>query len=157
MATYTTSAKVQNELPDSLPTNFVTNNMTEMIADASGLVDAMVGTAYGYNYNSSAQKFPDITDSPATPAVIELCARWLAAAEGYVRLKELNKFSGKDMETKFRGQAMDLLAMIRDGDIVVGVSGANIQTSLVGSKTDVHLYDSDSTDPIFDDDSFGAF
>lgn len=157
MPTYTESAKVQNELPDSLPTGFVTANMTDLISIGSELVESLVGPHYAFQYNSNTQKFPNVTDTPATPTIIEICARWLAAAEGYVRLKEVNKLSGKDLESKFRSNAMDMLEKIANGDVVISVSGSNIQGTRVSNTTDPNMYDSDDTDPVFDNDSMGAF
>jgi hypothetical protein len=157
MPTYTTSANVQLELPSTLPTDFVTNNMTTMIADASAIVDAMVGPDYAFSYNSSTEKFPAIGDTPATPSIIEKCARLVAAAEGYVRLKEINKLSGKDMETKLRRQAEKKLLAIRDGEYGVSVAGTDLRTSKIDHVTDQHIYDSSSSDPIFDRDSLDSF
>lgn len=159
MPTYTTSAKVQLELPSDLPTNFISTYMTTMIADASDIVETMVGDDYAFSYESSAQKFPDITSDPATPAIIEKCARLIAAAEGYVRLKELNKLSGKDMETKLRRQAEKKLLAICDGDYVISISGANIRSTKIDHVTDNDIYpdDDEGTDPIFDADSLSSF
>lgn len=154
MPTYTTSAKVQLELPSTLPTDFVTNYMATMIADASAIVEDEVGTDYAFNYNSSTEKFPAITDSPATPALIEKITRALAAAEGYVRLGEINKISDEEsMEGKLREWAEEKLQKIRDGEIIISLSGTNLRTSKIDHVTDQHIYDDDATDPIFDRDS----
>ena len=158
MPTYTTSAKVQLELPSTLPTDFVTNYMATMIADASAIVEDEVGTDYAFNYNSATEKFPAITDSPATPALIEKITRALAAAEGYVRLGEINKISDEEsMEGKLREWAEEKLRQIREGEIVISLSGVNLRSTRVDSVTDNHLYDSDDSNPIFNKETLDNF
>ena len=157
MPTYTTSANVQLELPSTLPSGFVASYMTDMIAYASAMADAMVGTDYPFSYETNAQKFPNIASSPATPAVIEKCARLIAAAEGYVRLKEINKLSGKDMETKLRQQAEKKLLAIREGEYVVSIAGADLRSSKIDHVTDQHIYKDTDTDPIFNKESLDKF
>jgi len=159
MPVYTTAAKVKSELPDSLPSGWEAANMTTLIADASGQVEDLVGPSYAFTQESNAQKFPEITSDPATPAMIEYCARLLAASMGYANLKEQNKLSGKDLETKLRTKAQNYLQQIREGEIVISLSGSNMKTNPIGHTTDQHIYpdDGDADDPIFNDDNFSSF
>ena len=157
MPTYTTSANVQLELPSSLPTSpvhFVNTYMATMIADASAIVEDKVGTDYAFNYVSNTQRFPDMD---STPPLIENITRVLAASQGYVRLKEINKISSKDLETKMRDWAEEQLRQIREGEVVVSLGGVNLKTSKIDHVTDQHIYKSDETDPIFNRDSLDSF
>ena len=153
MPTYTTRANVQLELPSTLPSGFVASYMTDMIAYASAMADAMVGPDYPFSYESNVQKFPNMND---TPSIIEKCARLIAAAEGYVRLKEINKLSGKDMETKLRRQAEKKLLAIRDGEYQVAIDGVSLRSTKIDHVTDQHIYKSDETDPIFNRESLDS-
>ncbi len=157
MPTYTNSANVQAELPDNLPSGWVTSHMTDLISKGSNQVEDLVGTGFGFNYKSNAQKFPDIGDSTPTPALIELCARWLAAAEGYALLKEHNKFSEDSSEESLRTKANELLKEIRERDIDVSLSGSSLRRSHIDHITDQHIYESDDTDPTFNKELLNDF
>lgn len=116
MPTYTTTSRVDDLLPSSLPATIDSDDKAQWVADASAMVDGMVGPKYPIQ--SSGQKFADITDSPATPAWIELCARWLAAYFGYLKLKEINKASKSvGMGATYYKLATEHLKQIREGEI----------------------------------------
>ena len=117
MPTYTTSAKVDELLPSSLPAAIDADDKARWIADASSIVDGRVGRRFAVL--SSGQKFADITDSPATPPQIELCARWLAAYFGFAALRELNKGKGPSQGSSYYRLAMDTLKEIRAGNVDV--------------------------------------
>lgn len=89
MATYCTDAQVTRWLPDNLPADF--DSAAERLAyitEASAQLDAIIGPRFALN--ASFQKFPDVTDSPATPAVIQLPASLLAAALILLAMGALN-------------------------------------------------------------------
>lgn len=121
MPTYTTSAKVLVQLPDSPPSS-VTDNLAEDIADASGIVEAMVGPSFSLSYESSSQKFPDITSDPATPAIVALAATYLAASRQFQRLGESVGEGDIPQSEQLHARAMAILEMIRDGKIDVTLS-----------------------------------
>ena len=91
MPAYTTLAKVMAELPADRPNNPATEleftaeawqtRLTEIIAENSQLVDDGVGGNYSFAYKTSTQKFPDITDDPATPSTIEKICRYLCIVD----------------------------------------------------------------------------
>jgi hypothetical protein len=159
MPTYTTEEKVLDELPSNLPTNFATNYMDEFISDGSGQVETLVGPGYNFSYESSTQKFPNISSSPATPEMIEYCARLIAASLAYAKLKEGNKLSGKDLETKLRAKAENNLESIREGRIVISLNGTNLKTNQMDHTEDQHMYpdDGQSDEPIFNDENFETY
>lgn len=159
MPTYTTSENVQDELPNNLPTNFVTNYMADFISAASGQVESLTGPGYSFSYESNAQKFPNISSDPATPEMIEYCTRLIAASLGYSKLKENNKLSGKDLETKLRIKAENYLESIREGRIVISLNGTNLKINQVDHTEDQHMYpdDGQSDEPIFNDDNFEPY
>lgn len=121
MPTYTTSAKVLVQLPSSPPSS-VTDNLAEDIADASGIVEAMVGTSFPLSYEGSSQKFPDITSDPATPAIVALAATYLAASRQFQRLGESVGENGIPQSEQLHARAMAILDMIREGKIDVTLS-----------------------------------
>ena len=131
MPTYTTIANVEDLLPDSLPPSITTAMKNQWIADASSIVDGMAGPQFPML--SSNQKFPDITDSPATPAWIELCARWLGAHFGFLKLRELNKSGakgGKSQSQSYYDLAEKALKRIRASDVdVFDANGANLASA----------------------------
>jgi hypothetical protein len=125
MASYCTSAKLTGALPSSLPTSMDATFLATQITDASGEVDELAGAGFPLAYESNAQKFPNITDSPATPKTIEQCALWLALSRCYERLEVENY--GTDDETTprsiyFRNKAEAKLAMVRSGEIELKVT-----------------------------------
>lgn len=130
MPTYTTLTSVKDELPSSLPASLTDALLTTYITAGSAQVDARVGRAYPFAYNSASQKFPEITDSVPTPSIIEECARQLAAFRAYVKLKEINKADQVASQgLLLRGMALETLQGIRRGDIDVILSGASLATA----------------------------
>ena len=97
MPVYTTLTELGYWLPDNLPATITTTLKTAMIANASSQIDARL-TRFELAYNSGTQKFPDVTDSPATPANINEICQMLAASLIYVILKEINKSEYKQGE-----------------------------------------------------------
>lgn len=134
MPTYTTATAVEYGLP-SLPASITTAHKTQWITDASALVDAHVGSRFPVL--SSSQKFADITDSPATPPVIEVIARWLAMYFGFVRLKEVNRAGeGTDQAKAYWDKAMAELEKIAGGMVdVLGSDGSSLAVGSLAAST----------------------
>lgn len=136
MPTYTTTTQVEAILP-TLPASITSADKARWIADASGMVDEEVGRRYPVQ--STGQKFADISDSPATPVGIELCARWYAAYFAFLQLREINKSDelNSRASTYFK-LAQNRLKMIRQGEIPLHDStGAELDsTEQVWSSTE---------------------
>ena len=131
MPAYCTEAQAKAGLPDSLPTDMNSAYFTTAIADASAEVDSLVGGDYPLSYASSTQRFPDVSDTPATPAVIKECAVWLTMSRAYMKLDVDNV--GGDGETRprwqvFRALAEEKLRDIAGGRVQVILSGADAGT-----------------------------
>lgn len=127
MPTYTTTTNLEIHLPAGLPASITTAMKTQWIADASALVDALVGPRYPML--STGQKFPNISASPATPPLIELCARWLAAHYGFLKLGEINR-SEPTMATKYLEMARAQLQEIREGEAnIYDSTGADLASA----------------------------
>jgi len=140
MPTYCTSADVLLELPPSPPAS-VTDNIAIDIAHASDLVEAGVGTAFPLAYNSGAQKFPDITDSPATPRIVALAAIYLAAARQYQRMGQLHD-KDANQRTILEDKAEAILEGIREGNTDVVLSdGTSVYNSKLKSVEDPQYAD----------------
>ena len=125
MPTYCTVARVLNDLPASLPSSLTATShalIVTYIGDASGEIDERVGKKWERQYKTSTQKFPDITDTPATPKLVELCAIYLTLFWCYTKLGEENR--GEDdngrepMKVYYRKLAERLLKQIADDDNV---------------------------------------
>lgn len=101
MPTYTNQTKLALELPEAsrIPSELDSDQQDAFIADASELAESLVGQA-GFN---------DITDDPATPAIIERIARYLAASECWRFMKQVGR-SGNDTK------ADDYLAKVTNKD-----------------------------------------
>ena len=129
MPTYTTTSNLEDILPASLPATITTALKNQWIADASAMVDGQVGPRFPML--STNQKFADITDSPATPAWIELCSRWLAAYFAFLKLKEVNKTEKLPSQAKtYFDQANKFLEQIRAGKLdVLDSAGADLAAS----------------------------
>ena len=125
MPTYTDSTRVYSELPANLPTS-VTDQTATDIASASELVEAGVGPAFPANYKNNTQKFPDITDSPATPAIIELAARYYAASLQYKRLGESVGEGEIPKSKEYWDMAEAIVVDIREGVRTVEINGDNL-------------------------------
>lgn len=133
MPTYTTRTALQTLLPSSLPAALTTTLQDQYIADGSAYVDGMVGKRFPIL--SSNQKFADITDSPATPALIELCARWVAAHFAWLKLGEINR-SEPTNASRYLEMADAKLKEIRDGEVEILTSaGANAASRVTSYST----------------------
>jgi hypothetical protein len=71
---YTTTLRVQAELPGDLPAELSPTVIAGFIADQSRRIDAFLRTCYQV-------PFPGLGDNPPTPALIERICRRLAAAD----------------------------------------------------------------------------
>ncbi len=133
MAAYTTDAKVLLYLPAPTPATLTAAYRAQAITDACAEVDGLVGIRFGLDYGSGAQRFPDTTDSPATPVLITRCATLLAAAECWQKMYEVNReaFGKEDMSTRLREQVTNthdtgLADKIRLGLITITISGDDV-------------------------------
>lgn len=152
MPTYTNSVNVLALLPTSPPTE-VTDYTAADIASASQLIESGVGPNFAFNYESNAQKFPDITSTPATPAIIELVARYMAASLQFIRLKES---VGEDEQTfaeRYRQLAEEKLQQIRNGEVTVDLEGTNLMTTaLIHSEDEIYEDLDEDQKPILNHD-----
>jgi hypothetical protein len=113
MPTYTTTTDVEALLPASLPAAITTAHKNQWVADASKLVDSLVGPRFSLLSSPAGQKF---ADSPNAPGLIELCARWLGAYFGFLKLREINKADNVPTQGQtYYELAQVNLQMIRDG------------------------------------------
>lgn len=152
MPIYTNSTNVLALLPSSLPSE-VTDYTAADITAASQLVESGVGPRFPFNYESGAQKFPDITSSPATPGIIELVARYMAASLQYIRLKESVGENEQTFAEKYRNLAEEKLEEIRNGEITVDLDGANLMsTALTGSEDEIYEDLDEDSKPILNHD-----
>jgi len=100
------------------------------------MVDSLVGDRFSLSYESSVQRFPNITSTPATPAVIEQCATYLAVSFCYVKLGETIRFNAdtgpqKGMaaiyrEMVFNDQETGLADLIRKGVMALALSDGTV-------------------------------
>ena len=129
MAAYVTRTKLTDNLPESLPSDMDSAYLDTQIGDASSEVDELAGHQYTRSYKSGVQKFPDITDSPATPPSIEQCALWLALSRCYEKL-EAENLGGDDEVTPrkiyYRNKAEKKLKDIADGKVDLNVTQSGI-------------------------------
>lgn len=153
MPAYTNSTNVNRHLPSGLPST-VTDYVANDIADASAVVDGSVGALYGLNYNSSGQRFPDITDSPGTPALIEQAARFLAVAYQYSRAGENVGEDEITQEERFTKRADKILEDVRSGKVHIVINGTNIRSSGLDYVED-DVYE-DLDEAIFNGDDIDA-
>ena len=132
MPTYTTTTKLGYWLPNPLPATITTAIQNAAIADAGSEIDAVL-TKFGLAYKSNTQKFPDITDSPATPLIIDTCAQWIAAYNCYTILKEINKDFEQKIGEILKGKANRRHEKINAGEMDVILStGKKIGLSSTG-------------------------
>ncbi len=123
-AAYCSDTELLAWLPDSatLPAEFDTEaERLVYINKASYLVDAEVGPRFALQ--STHQKFPDTTSSPATPSVIALITSRLAAWLILIAMQATN-LTGADPK-KLRDAADAELARIRSGMTHVVDSSGN--------------------------------
>lgn len=163
MAAYTSDANLLIELPNSLPSELSSAVRAQYISDASAEVDAWVGIRFGLSYVSGTQKFPDITASPATPAIIEKQARRLAAALGYRKLGETSRTPTQGtIAEKYEELAWKFLQMIRDGKLDIydsagtDLASANPLLSSTTEDLDQDFSRGDYTDGILVSDDAGT-
>jgi len=116
------------ELPPNPPTS-VTDNTAADIATASGLVEAGVGPDFPAVYKTNTQKFPDIGDNPATPAIIEIATRFYAASLQFKRLGESVGEGEIPQSTKYWDMAEQIVQEIREGVRMVEINGVNLRSS----------------------------
>lgn len=126
MPSYVTTAKVKTRLPSSLPTALNDASIAALILDASGEIDEKVGSRYSKSYQSSTQRFPEITDTTyTTPKTIELIALWLVLSAAYEILGEENRGAENDTnkpnKVYYREKALAELEAIRNSDIQLDV------------------------------------
>ena len=123
MAIYTTDLRVIKILPPTLPSAFGTAVLrAPYIADASEWVEGAIGSAVALGtYGSATQMFPDVDDTPATPAVIQRIVALWAAAEIASDMRMHVNLGGPD-GSSWREEAEELARQIRDGEVLV-ISG----------------------------------
>ena len=140
MPAYASVTDVENLLPSSLPAAITTAHKNQWIADASAMVDGMVG--HRFPMLSTSQKF---ADSPSAPAWIELATRWLAGYFGFLRLREINKSDKTPSQaTNYYKLANDSLEKIRDGKIdIYDAAGADL------ASAETIWSSSEELDPVF--------
>ena len=153
MPTYTSDENLLRELPSSLPTALDTAaERLPYITEASALADALVGPRFPAN--ESGQRFPDITETPPTPPLIEMATRLLAASLIYAALHTIGGGDGPPAAESLRNEALTWFTRIRDGEIsVAGADGNVAPTSARITSTTrsaeptfrVARYDSDGT------------
>ena len=136
MAIYTSDDNLLIELPDNLP-DAVDSSAERLvyIQLAGSLADSLVGPRYPVGENG--QKFPDITDSPATPPLIELAARKLAAGMIYRVIGVVARDGGELAGAQsLHGEACDLFRRIREGELtVIDEDGTDYATATPISST----------------------
>lgn len=155
MPAYTDDTTVLAHLPAN-PPNEVTGYTDDDIADASAIVESKVGPEFPLSYKSGTQKFPDITDSPATPAIIKLAATWLAASFQYVRLGRPAREGETSQADIFRERAMSLLDDIRSGETDVILSGQSLRGSALAGVDDSYYEEREDPKEIFSQDSLDS-
>jgi len=125
VAKYTSDSNLLRELPTDLPESLDTEaERLPYIEQASAMADALVGPRY--LIGAGGQAFPDITNSPATPAVVEIAARKLAASMIYGALGVVGRGIGPDGGQALYEEAMEWFRRIREGELpVIGSDGTD--------------------------------
>ena len=140
MPTYTTVAKVQAELPSGQPEGYTAETWAtkigELISVCSQYVDDNVGSKYPFSYKTNTQKFPDITDEPATPSTIERITRWLVTSDALGYFQGMYNVDDAEVRKKLREKAEYKFRAIQKGEIVISVSGVSLRTSFSYSVND---------------------
>ena len=153
MPVYTTVAKVRAELPSGEPTGYTTETwntkLGELIAERSQYVDDGVGGAYSFSYKTNTQKFPDITDSAATPSSIEVITRYFVASDAMGIFGGSYNVGDPTPKTKLRQKAEAQLKEIHDGKTSISLSGVSLRSSFLYTTND---RPTDQDDPDFDRD-----
>jgi hypothetical protein len=86
---YTSVDRVRLEAPGTWPDSVTDEMITLAIADASRRMDAFLRTCY-------LTPFPDISDDPATPEVLETICRKLSVHQCLLWMGRLNASSGDE-------------------------------------------------------------
>lgn len=146
MASYCTRTRLTDNLPDDLPAGMDSTFMDNQIAASSFEVDELVGFGFTRQYKTNTQKFPDITDDPATPKTIENCALWLALSLCYEKLDVENEGDevGENKTSRrvyYRNKAIQQLEKIRNG-----VVDLNVTAEAGVEAQDKYMDDSDEED-----------
>ena len=125
MPAYCAYTRVLNDLPTSLPSSLTATTyalIKTYIGDASGEIDDRVGKKWARQYATSTQKFPDITDSPATPKLVELCCVYLTLSYCFAKMGEDNRGdedSGRlPLKVYYRKLAEEIMQEIAYSDAV---------------------------------------
>lgn len=120
MPTYTSDDNLLTELPDNLPAVLDTpEERAPYIEQASLLTDSLVGPRFPVRtYGAAEQKFPDITDTPATPPLVELATRKLAAAMIYGVISVIGREGGFGGKGPYE-EALEWFRRIREGELLV--------------------------------------
>lgn len=135
MPTYCTDTRITEELMNNLPSEISAAYRTTQIADASAEVDALAGSNFPLAYSSSSQRFPNITDSPATPVLIEKCTIWLACSYIWTTIYATTRFSGDgESETpaeRYRRYVTNrsntgMLDKVRSGELQIVLSDGTV-------------------------------
>lgn len=155
MPIYTTKAKVAGEIPADRPIDPATGadytaeawntKLDALIAERSAEVDDRVGSRYTFAYNSSTQKFPQISDDVPTPAIIDRIVKYLVVydALGFYGGTYLNAPEGEDSpRVRYLKDAEALLEQINPAvegklpKINISLSGAQLNSSFFTSEND---------------------
>ena len=155
MPAYTNSTNVNKHLPSGLPAA-VTGQVATDIADASAMVDALVGSRYPMSYGSSDQRFPEIDGTPATPEIIEQAARFLAVSYQFARTKEHRRDDKSTAEERYAERAEKLLKAIREGGLAVTIAGASLRTADIAVVED-EIYEDNNSEAFMTNDDIDSF
>ena len=96
---YTTKERILQLCPpktDTQSADWEATYWDDTIAWASEKVDTYVGPGYPLVYNDNKQRFPNVTDVPATPALINETAAKFGSYRVGTRLKQVNQGRGED-------------------------------------------------------------
>lgn len=152
MASYVALATVTAELPTGHGLADATVN--GYISDASAEVDELAGNRFPLAYNSDAQKFPEITGTPATPKTIEQCALWLALSYCFAALQKANRYmddNNPPNKVYYRDLAEAKLEKVAAGEIDL-----NIAVQSVLYADDKYPDDETDRDRVFTADAMDA-
>jgi hypothetical protein len=143
MAQYTSDTALLRELPESLPSALDTEvERLPYIQQASALADSLVGP--DFSADGTGQRFPDATDTPATPPIIELATRKLAASMIVTALGVVNSTAAPSSADTLRDEAMEWFRKIREREIAVtGTDGSE------HASADRVISTTDGTEPTF--------
>lgn len=151
MATYTTDARLLRWLPDTLPTSIdASGKRATYIIEASAWVDGAVGQRFTIGSESSIQKFPDVTSSPATPEVIQQAATFRAV--GLLYLVGYGDNAAGPSGQSFFDMADDLCARIASGEIEVIDSAG----TTYGTRGRLRTQLNSNTEPVFSRGEYDA-